>query len=195
LEELNDFETMTFKDGKWKKVSMLGMADYISMDFGGAFKKQYCVPMMLEEMRALPDLYPSLKETGFFVGSFNWFVDWIIMPIALVAVKLWPQKAIKPMAKWMHWGLRTFTAPPYGTLLKVEASGEKDGKGKKIEVVISHPDGYLFTAIPVAACLLQYLDGSIDKPGLWLQAHIVEPTRLMKDMQHMGIAMQTNEAG
>jgi saccharopine dehydrogenase (NAD+, L-lysine-forming) len=195
LEELNDFETMTFKDGKWKKVSMLGMADYISMDFGGAFKKQYCVPMMLEEMRALPDLYPSLKETGFFVGSFNWFVDWIIMPIALVAVKLWPQKAIKPMAKWMHWGLRTFTAPPYGTLLKVEASGEKDGKGKKMEVVISHPDGYLFTAIPVAACLLQYLDGSIDKPGLWLQAHIVEPTRLMKDMQHMGIAMQTNEAG
>jgi saccharopine dehydrogenase (NAD+, L-lysine-forming) len=91
--------------------------------------------------------------------------------------------------------LRTFTAPPYGTLLKVEASGEKDGNAKKMEVIISHPDGYLFTAIPVAACLLQYLDGSIGKPGLWMQAHIVDPDRLMKDMQRMDIAMQTNEAG
>ena len=195
LEELNDFEMLTFKDGRWKKASMLGMSDFLSMDFGGVFKKQYCAPMMLEEMRALPDMFPSLKETGFFVGSFNWFVDWLAMPIAMLAIKLWPQKAARPMARWMHWGLNTFSKPPYGTLLKVEASGEKDGKAKTMEVIISHPDGYLFTAIPVAACLLQYLDGSIDKPGLWVQANIVDPARLMKDMQHMGITMQTNTGG
>jgi len=195
LEELNDFEMLTFKDGRWKKASMLGMSDFLSMDFGGMFKKQYCAPMMLEEMRALPDMFPSLKETGFFVGSFNWFVDWLAMPIAMLAIKLWPQKAARPMARWMHWGLNTFSKPPYGTLLKVEASGEKDGKAKTMEVIISHPDGYLFTAIPVAACLLQYLDGSIDKPGLWVQANIVDPARLMKDMQHMGITMQTNTGG
>ena len=44
-----------------------------------------------------------------------------------------------------------------------------------------------FTAIPVVACLLQYLDGSIRKPGLWLQANIVEPNRFMEDMKRMGI--------
>ena len=58
-----------------------------------------------------------------------------------------------------------------------------------MQVIISHPDGYLFTAIPVAACLLQYLDGSIDRPGLWMQALVVEPTRFMTDMQRMGIMM------
>ncbi len=195
MELMNDFEMLVFKGRKWKKVSMFSMSDFIGMDFGSVFKKQYCAPMMLEEMRALPVLYPSLRETGFYVGSFNWFVDWVILPLAMVAMKFWPHAALKPMGRWMHWGLKTFSKPPFGTLLKVEARGEKDGQPKKMQVIISHHDGYLFTAIPVAACLLQYLDGSIDKPGLWMQAHIVEPSRFMSDMQRMGIRVQMVEGG
>jgi saccharopine dehydrogenase (NAD+, L-lysine-forming) len=95
----------------------------------------------------------------------------------------------------MHWGLNTFSKPPYGTMLKVEARGEKEGRLKTMNVTIAHPDGYMFTAIPVAACLLQYLDGLITTPGLWLQAHIVEPNRFMSDMQHMGISVQAAEGG
>jgi hypothetical protein len=195
IELINDYEMLIFKGGQWKQVSMFSMSDFIRMDFGDVFKKQFCAPMMLEEMRKLPDLYPSLKETGFYVGSFNWFVDWVIMPFAMIAMKLWSRAALRPMGRWMHWGLKTFSKPPYGTLLKVEAKGEKDGQPRETQVIISHPDGYLFTAIPVAACLLQYLDGSIDKPGLWLQAHIVEPTRFMRDMQRMGIMVQVIEGG
>ena len=195
VELMNDFEMSAFKAGKWKKASLVGMSDYLRMDFGGEFGRQYCAPMMLEEMRALPQMFPTLKETGFYVGSFNWFVDWVIMPVALVAMKLSPHFAIRPMARWMHWGLNTFSNPPYGTMLKVEARGEVNGQPKRMHVALAHPDGYMFTAIPVAACLLQYLDGSIARPGLWLQAHIVEPNRFMSDMQRMGISIKTAEGG
>jgi hypothetical protein len=79
--------------------------------------------------------------------------------------------------------------------LKVEAIGEKDDQTKTMHVIISHADGYLFTAIPIAACLLQYLDGLITRPGLWMQALIVEPNQFMQDMQRMGIGVNKFAGG
>jgi saccharopine dehydrogenase (NAD+, L-lysine-forming) len=89
------------------------------------------------------------------------------------------------------WGLRNFTRPPYGTLLKLEASGQKDGQERKMSLQLYHPDGYMFTAIPTVACLLQILDGTARKPGLWCQAHIVEPGRFLEEMKRLGIASAT----
>jgi saccharopine dehydrogenase (NAD+, L-lysine-forming) len=31
------------------------------------------------------------------------------------------------------------------------------------------------------------MEGSARKPGLWMMGHLVEPIRLMKDMEKMGI--------
>jgi len=206
LEELNDFDSLIFKDKKWKKVSMLSTKEFLTMDFGREFGKQTCAPMFLEEMRELPTAIPSLVETGFFVGSFNGFVDWVVMPLAMVALKPLPPQSphrsvrklriavLETMGKLMRWSLRTFTRPPYQTILKVEAQGLKDGQARTLAVSLSHPDGYAFTAIPVVACLLQYLDGSIHKPGLWTQGNLVEPGRLLEDMQRMGIQVQIQES-
>ncbi|MGD8856541.1 MAG: saccharopine dehydrogenase NADP-binding domain-containing protein [Chloroflexota bacterium] len=196
--EFMDFQTLVFRDGRWEKAGALAMMKPETMDFGReigpGFGRQYCLPMFLEEMRALPTEFPKLKETGFFVGGFNWMVDWFISPLVMAALKLWPLRAKRPMGRLMLWGLRTFGKPPYGTLLKAEARGQKDGQARAIDLILYHQDGYAFTAIPAAACLLQYLDGSIRRPGLWLQATAVEPGRFMLDMERMGIQIRRTVA-
>ena len=190
LTEIGDYESLFFKDGRWQKARMFGMLDTFTMDFGGAFGRSYCVPMFLEELRPIPEMFPSLTETGFYVGGFNWFVDWLALPLGALALRLRSETVNRRMARLLHWGLVTFSQPPFGTALKVEAHGKKDGQAATLELTLSHEDGYVMTAIPVVACLLQYLDGTIGKPGLWTQAGIVEPERLMADMERMGITVR-----
>jgi hypothetical protein len=62
----------------------------------------------------------------------------------------------------------------------------------KVRAVVEYNDAYYVTAVPVAACLLQYLDGSIDQPGLWIMGQVVDPYRFVNDMRRMGIRFEIN---
>jgi hypothetical protein len=188
--EFSDFDMRFFQHGRWKKARMDIVMDTLTMDFGAPFGKQMCMPMFLEELRSLPELFPTLTDTGFFVGGFNPVVDWLIMPLMMLIVKIAPQKGLKPAGDLLLWGLKTFSRPPYDTRLKLEAEGLKNGEHQHFELMLRHEDGYVFTAIPAAAAILQLLDGSIRKPGLYTQGEIVEPARLLKDMERMGISIQ-----
>lgn len=191
VKEFLDFQGLVFRDGAWRKVGAMAMISPRKMDFGEPFGRQYGLPMFLEEMRAIPEIYPQIKETAFFVGGLNWFVDWLLSPLIMIGLRISPEKSARPLGRLMYWGLRTFSRPPYGTLLKVEARGEKAGHELAIDLTVAHEDGYAFTAIPVVACLLQLLDGSIRKPGLWLQANVVEPKQLVVDMIRMGVEVRS----
>ena len=195
VEEFKDYRALVYKDGAWRESKNGGMADAIRIDFGSPFGRRNCFPMFLEEMRAMPEMLPSLRETGFYIAGFNWFADWFVMPLMMVAMKLFPRVAVKPMGRLLCWSTRAFSSPPYGIVMRVEAAGEKGGQPKSVEVSLFHDDGYLFTAIPVVACLLQYLDGSLRRPGLWMMGHMVAPSRLVNDMERMGVKISGSEDG
>ncbi len=187
VEELADFNPLFYKDGRWQKMNMLSTRDMLTVDFGQDFGKKLCSPLFFEEMQELPMLFPSLKRTGFYIAGFNPVVDYFIFPMVMLLQKLLPKTSIDLLSKLMLWGMESFSKPPYGYQLQVDATGIKAGKPHKVSLRISHTDPALITAAPVVACLLQYLATENPTPGLWLQALYVAPNRFIKDIQRMGL--------
>jgi saccharopine dehydrogenase (NAD+, L-lysine-forming) len=70
-------------------------------------------------------------------------------------------------------------------VLQVEAKGEVHGRRSRVLLRLSHADGYEFTAVPVAALLMQY--NEIRRPGVHYMGHLCDPGRLVADMETMGI--------
>lgn len=187
LDMFKEFQAQVYKDGKWTKP---GSFITRRIDMGGDLGKKLCYSMFFEELRPLPQMFPSLKEAGFYISESHWMVDWVIYPLAWMWLKVMP-KAVGPIGKLLWWGMGTFHKPPERVELQVHASGVKAGKSLEVRASVAHPDGYKLTAIPVVAALLQYLDGSARKPGMWMMGHLAEPVRLMKDMETMGAKVET----
>lgn len=182
MEGFLDYQAQVYKNGAWTKPTSW---DSRSFDFGIDIGKHTCYSMFFEELLDIPNIFPTLKDTGFYIAGSNWFTDLIITPLVFVGLKLAPKRGLRPLGKLMWWGMGK-SKPPHVVALKVEAKGQLNGNQAEVHVRIAHPDGYEITAIPVVAYLLQYLDGTARKDGVHMMGHIVEPARLFNDMQKMG---------
>jgi len=184
MEGFLEYQAQVYKNGAWTKPTSW---DMLSINFGEDIGgKRTCYSMFFEELRAIPYMYPTLKETGFYISGSNWFTDLIITPLVFIGLKIAPKRGIRPLGKLMWWGIGN-SKPPYVVDLKVEAKGQLAGNQAQAQARVAHPDGYELTAIPAVAYLQQYLDGTARKNGVHMMGHIAEPERLFKDMQKMGV--------
>jgi hypothetical protein len=189
MEFFRHYQSQVFKGAGWTRP---GSFDIRKIDFGGEVGVRKCFSMFLEELRPLPGMYPTLQELGFFMSETHWIVDWIIFPLIFAGLKIGPRRATSRLGKILWWSMKTFSKPPYLVSLKIEVKGEKNQKPVTFESFISHADSYELTAIPVVACLLQYLDGTVRRPGLWMMGHLVEPLRFYNDMEKMGVKISSD---
>ena len=192
--EFMEFDSRVFRDGRWQKLGLASMVRPLMLEFGPPFGRRACIAMTLGEMDALPELIPSLRETGFYVGGFNWFSDWFISPLVMVGLKLAPRRLLSPLARLQFWSMARFARPPYGTVLQLAATGRRNGAPHTLTLRLAHDDGYAMTAIPVVACVRQWLAGP-RRPGLWFQGQYVEPEALLRDMARLGVIITTEESG
>ncbi len=193
MEVFKDYQAQVYRHGAWTKPGMNDF-DVRTVDFGRDIGKRKCYSMFFEELRGLPEMYPSLRDTGFYMSQTHWLLDWIITPIVFFGLKLAPRRGVRPLGRLMWWGMQTLPKPPYRVVLKVEARGEKDGTPRMVDATVEHADGYELTAIPVVAFLLQYIDGSARPHGVSMMGHAADPVRLFADMEKMGVRVTTADS-
>ena len=191
VDEIGSPSGEVFRGKVWRKATY---KDVRRMDLGPHFGVRSCYPIRLAEMRRLPEMF-GLEETGVYAAGFNWFVDYIAFPLAFLFFTIRKGLGRQFLANVFVWGINTFSSSRQGVFLVLEAAGEKGGHPVTVRLIAEHADAYEFTAIPVVACVRQYLDGVISRPGLWMMGHVVDPVRLLKDMERMGINMQMRIAG
>lgn len=182
IEEVCGAQPRVFKGGEWRRA---GLADFREFDYGPSFGVRSSAPLEFPEMQALPQLL-GLRETGAYASIPNWFVSNLLIPLGLLLSNVRRGFGARQLGRWLIWGTKAFSGPPYGVVMRLEARGEKDGRPLSVTVELRHPDVYEFTAIPTVACLKQYLDGTIARPGLWLMGEAVGPFRLLRDLEDMG---------
>ena len=183
VECFREYQAQVYINGQWTNPEKFQMKKF---DFGSDIGIKTCYSMFFEELRPLPDVYPSLKETGFYMSESHWMTDYFIMPLVWFGLKVFPN-SVRTIGKLLWWGMGNFHNSPYRVELQVHASGIKTGQPHKLVARVSHSDGYELTAIPVVATLLQYLSNPVPRPGLWMMGYYADPVRLMDDMKKMGV--------
>lgn len=179
-EEMKSYSALVFRNREWQPARTGDMAEF---DFGGSFGKHRCTPMYMAEFRELPQQLPFLRNAAFYSAGFGPIVDYVVIPLALLAVKILPDRATRLVGRLFKWGLTKHTRAPYGAVLQLEARGEA---ADVVTMTVSHQDAYELTAISAAASLLQYLDGTLATPGLRSQAVAVAPGRFFDDLARLG---------
>jgi len=187
VRELVEFDPSFYSNGKWKKARISSTRDFKKVDFGKPIGIKMCTPMNFEEMKGIPEEIPTIQYTGFYIAGFNWFVDMVVMPFGILWMKIFKNIGIKTIANVMFNSLLKHSKPPFRTILQLEA---ENAAGQKYLLRLVHEDGYWFTAIPVVACLIQYSEGILPRRGLYCMGNVVEPEKLLKDIEKMGIAIE-----
>lgn len=188
IEMFRSYSTKRFEEGRWVDTKGKGKGDYRTFEFPFGLGKAKCVSMALEEMDAVPEMLLGLQNTGFFIGGGDFITNWIISPLLMAGLKLFPGVSDRSWGRLYWWSLNRFSRPPHGTALQLEASGTKETKPMELHLALSHPDAYDLTAIPLAALATQMLEGCV-RPlaGVHYAAHLPDPVRMLSDMVTLGV--------
>ncbi len=187
VEGFRGYDARVYRQGTWQKDLSTGFFGFREFDFREPFGVRRCAPMMWEELYELPHAIPSLKELGSYVAGFHPVIDTAVLPVLMTSLAIFKERATAPMAKLLYWSLKMFPPRPVGTALVLEAEGEVTGVPIRMTLSVAHADEYVLTVIPVVATLLQYLNGNLSKPGLWMMGHLVEPFSFVSDLGRMGL--------
>ncbi len=170
-------------EGQWRKLQARYFPVYM---LPAPYGRRVGYPVFLGEMRGLRDALPTMTQMGFYLCGFGSAVDYGAAPFsaALDALKLTALSDSLTAA-----ALRRTDRGGAGMMMRVEATGVKDGWPTRLCLEVTHPDPSFLPAAALSACVRQMLDEDTARPGIWQQGLYGSPARFLADLEAMGVAV------
>jgi saccharopine dehydrogenase-like NADP-dependent oxidoreductase len=176
---------LVLQDGKWVETSLM---KGINIDFGGEIGLKKCYPLRMMEIEDLA-LRLGLNKCNVYSVGIGGMADLIV--VIWSVFKLYKKESrAKKGAKLLYRAANKNRKPPYITIVQAKGIGQENNENKEITLSLVHTNAWIGTAIPVAACVLQLLDGTIKKPGLFRMGELVEVERFKNDISNLGMEMK-----
>lgn len=188
IEEMSVYRSLVWTNGAWRKPSWSHTRRF---DFGPGLGPRTCYPMWSDELEDVPERVGA-KNAGFYAAGFNAFADVVVTPLALMLGSIRRGLGARTLARLLVLSIHRFGRPPFAIVVAAEASGDRNGIPHTARVLLrsDDDDGYRLTTAPAVACVRQFLEGAIARPGVHLMGHLVDPTRMAMDMTRMGIRVE-----
>ena len=185
--ELRAMDPSVFSNGRWVR-SWRNMRDF---DFGPPLGRRRTIAMGIEELRSLPDRFPQLRDTGFYIGGFGPAIDYVALPVTMLATSLPPLRRLA--AAGFFAALKRWTRRDEWSVLVCDGQGVRDGSPVVARLRVSHDDPYELTAITAAACVREMIGGE-RRPGLLPQGLYVDPDVFFGNLGDMGVKVEESVA-
>jgi len=131
-----------------------------------------------------------LKKCGTYAAGMGGILDLILVFWQIFNLNR-TESSTKHGAKLMYKVGNKNRRPPFITILKAKDFGYIENKKVKVTITLSHDDSWIATAIPIAACIFQLLDGTINQYGTFKMGEIVNISRFKDDLVKLVLHLST----
>ncbi len=185
LHEVAHPSSQVLRDGVWRKATY---RDTISLPFE-VFGRKICYPLQMKEMYGLEHEI-GLQESGAYAAGFNWYIDYLIFPVAAVLGRINDNLSEQLCGYLLYREARKFGSTNPRVEMVMKAEGTRDGAPLTVQYSICHHDGYELTALAIVACINQIWTNYLSSPGLHLMGQSVDEKELFRDLQAMSLEIE-----
>jgi NAD(P)-dependent dehydrogenase (short-subunit alcohol dehydrogenase family) len=160
---------------------------YPRVDLAFGFGRCVTTVWDLDEVLRLGEALPGLRRAGFSIAGFDPVTDLVVSFVVMAALPFSGRRGVARLGRLLCWSTRTFARPPFGCVVQADVAGRRQDEPIQLRVALFHEDGYELTAIPAVSMIEQLLEGSVRRPGVHLMGLLVDPERLLIDVEGMGV--------
>ena len=186
--EFTNMRCTAWVDGQYQSYSWIDKRAVRKIDFGHPFGVRFCAAMELDEIVGLPTRCPKVRNARMSISGFTPLFDYLAMPLGITMAKL-SRRLVAPVGKFWLRTLKRSSKPPFGTVVRLEASGPDQAE---VQLTLRHGDAYWLTSAAATATAYQLIDSVIDRPGFSPAGLAVDPEVFLADLEAFGTAVEKN---